>query len=61
MNTDDPKSSESGSTPRKGDVSPLTPYSISLSTLNGTVSSKILDNYNFNFNSVQNEISDVAL
>ena len=39
----------------------LSSLNINLSGLNGAVSSKVLDNYNYNFNSVQNEISDVAL
>lgn len=50
-----------GSTNPPNPPTPLSSLHINLSGLNGAVSSKVLDNYNYNFNSVQNEISDVAL
>lgn len=52
---------EQGSANPSNPPTPLSSLNINLSGLNGAVSSKVLDNYNYNFNSVQNEISDVAL
>ena len=39
----------------------LSKLSIDFSSFNGPLHSKVLDNYKYNFNSVQNEISDVDL
>lgn len=40
---------------------PLSKITIDFSSFNGPLNSKVLDNYKYNFNSMQNEFSDVAL